>query len=97
MKIEDKNKALAELLGITTSDSGIGFITITSAGDMNGKSFNPYLDTTNGLAQFGAITLRFPEDILSLSRYEYLNTEWVENMQANVLDEVIRANGKWTE
>jgi len=67
--------------------------------------FNPYADTDrNGLAQFAAILLKFPEAMacqfstVCLSDGSMLtrNTP-VKPTQANILDEILKLNSKWQE
>jgi len=53
--------------------------------------FNPYSETTDGLAQFAAILLKYLQD-------EYMPPLLMcEPSQANILDEILHNRGKWQE
>ena len=53
---------------------------------------NPY-HPVDGLAQFAAILLKFPEVLYEPDSYGVLWGAHVEPTQANILDEILRMNG----
>jgi len=69
------------------------------------KDWNPYSESINGLAQFAAILLKFPEVMCSLVPITYFDADEDERKslrktmnyngptQANILDEILRMNG----
>ena len=96
MNTEGKSMMLAKLMGW-----GIygGRVTDEVGSDRIGFCEPcPYSDTQQGLAQFAAIMLRFPE---VLARFKLMDSgEWMggliggEPTQSNILDEILRMNGK---
>jgi len=69
-----------------------------------GVALRVYDDVEEGLAQFAAILLKFPEvmacqfRLVSLSSGSYFSRDvTVKPTQANILDEILRMNNKWKE
>ena len=92
----EKSLKLAKLMGLSYNiiDCKDGYMTIEptcdhirrESGDV--VQYTPYESDEEGLAQFAAILLKFPE-VMEFS------TEWTYNKptQANILDEILRMNG----
>jgi len=103
----EKSLKLAELMGWEVSE--IGWIIIHPTWQdyelnegYSGEFLHPYKKSMEGLAQFAAILLKFPEFIGDISS-KYACTckaedcpKWMDGYrptQSNILDEILRMNG----
>lgn len=103
MNIKDKNKKLAELAGIKTSESGLGFIYIVDSRQNEWKIISPYEKSINGLAQFAYVFLKWPNVMLEFVELscgcDSIGDSCCGKIimkelptQAEILDEILRMN-----
>jgi len=88
MNTEEKSLKLAELMGLRVWDSMHGHHVYE--GDIardNDMLLRPYSDSTEGLAQFASILLKFPEV------GAHFFGRWDKFTQECVLDHILRMNG----
>lgn len=95
MNEKEKSLGLARLMGIVTEDRGLLCVQGTFAGDQyNGmpEIWQPYAQNKNGLAQFAAILLRFPDVMHRFGCCEAHDFDEIAATQTNILDEILRMN-----
>lgn len=86
MKIEDKNKALAELMGIKLNWDNTKVSNLTG---INERNYRPYTEWEDGRSQFVAILLKHVHVF-----EDYKSGVWT---QEKILDEILKMEGKWKE
>lgn len=105
MNGQEKSLALAVLMGWELVSTQ-GNHWINNWGYTASHSVDCYLDPYNNLAQFAAILLKFPEVMGRRVAHPTIDPDrgmsvslWtiVEPTQENILDEIIKMNGKWIE
>jgi len=96
MNEQEKSLKLAELMGWDIKVDPLGFAYF----ECNNGKLVPYELSRNGLAQFAAILLKFPEVMHAyVSKYQAHGNpsdilRWKRKpTQANILDEILRMNG----
>ena len=105
MNTQDKSLKLAELMKWKLDTTATPIITINPHFiQYFVKGFHtflePYAETSDGLAQFATILLKFPKVMSRKETYNYddgpvMFSVWksVEPTQTNILDEILRMNG----
>ena len=91
MNEQEKSLELAELMGwkLVTIFGDADWHIVREPAFLNNDKFpvlEPYAYDADGLAQFAAILLKFPE-VFEDFMYEFIPT------QSNILDEILRMNG----
>ena len=104
MTEKEKSLKLAELMGwkLVTIFGDADWNIVREPALLNNDEFpvlEPYVYGADGLAQFAAILLKFP-DVMTFVSYEadttlkmYNGLELKEPTQSNILDEILRMNG----
>jgi len=94
MNEREKSLKLAELMGWVVFTYSPPFIRFQTSIGKKLMILDPYGDTPDGLAQFAAIPLKFPEVMKRLKQDIFTGQSWdIEPTQANILDEILRMNG----
>jgi len=93
MTEQEKSLKLAELMGWEVGPDGKGNVVFYEVEDFGGcgSRLQPYAHYEDGLAQFAAILLKFP-DVMQGIDYEW-HAYPAEARQRVILDEILRMNG----